>query len=75
MVFGRTRRDKGKKQVVLAAKDYVAANVPRVQNGIEVDVELLRRLGLMMTRKSSRKKNIKYAKIQELWSSFDVRPS
>ena len=53
MVFGWTRRDKGKKQVLLVAKDYVAANVPR---------------------KSSRKKKIKYAKIQEqeLWSSFDV---
>ena len=74
-MFGWTNRDKGKKQVVLVAKDYVAANVPRVQNGIELDVELLRRLGLMMTRKSSRKKNIKYTKIQELWSSFDVRPS
>ena len=46
-----------------------------VQNGIEVDVELLRRQGLMMTRKSSRKKNIKCTKIQELWSSFDVQPS
>ena len=27
------------------------------------------------TRKSSRKKKIKYTEIQELWSSFDVRPS
>ena len=32
MVFGWTRRDKGKKQVVLVAKDYVAANVPRGSN-------------------------------------------
>ena len=30
---------------------------------------------LMRTRKSSRKKKIKYAKIQELWFSFDVGPS
>ena len=30
---------------------------------------------MMRTWKSSRKKKIKYTKIQELWSSFDVRPS
>ena len=30
---------------------------------------------MMRTWKSSRKKNIKYMKIQELWSSFDVGPS
>ena len=30
---------------------------------------------MMKTRKSSRKKKIKYTKIQELWSSFDVGPS
>jgi len=46
-----------------------------VQNGLEVEVELLRSLGLMMTRKNSRKKKIKYTKIQELWFSFDVEPS
>ena len=31
--------------------------------------------GVMRTRKSSRKKKIKYTKIQELWSSFDVGSS
>ena len=47
MVFEKTRKDKGKKQVVLAVKeDDNAANGPtcrRVQNDLEVEVELLRR--------------------------------
>ena len=47
MVFEKTRKDKGKKQVVLAVKeDDNAANRPTcrmVQNDLEVEVELLRR--------------------------------
>ena len=47
MVFEKIRKDKGKKQVVLAVEeDDNAANRPtcrRVQNGLEVEVELLRR--------------------------------
>ena len=46
MVFGKTRKDKGKKQVVLVVEeDDTTANGPRckrVQNGLEVEVELLR---------------------------------
>ena len=47
MVFEKTRKDKGKKQVVLAVEedDNVANGTTcrRVQNGLEVEVELLRR--------------------------------
>ena len=47
MVFEKIRKDKGKKQVVLAVEeDDNAADRPmcrRVQNGLEVEVELLRR--------------------------------
>ena len=46
MVFGKTRKDKGKKQVVLVVEeDDTAANGPRckrVQNGLEAEMELLR---------------------------------
>ena len=47
MVFEKTRMDKGKKQAVLAVEeDDIAANgsrCRRVQNGLEAEVELLRR--------------------------------
>ena len=47
MVFEKTRKDKSKKQVVLVVEEYdIAANGPmcrRVQNGLEAEVELLRR--------------------------------
>ena len=47
MVFEKTRKDKGKKQDVLVVEeDDIAANGPRgrrVQNGLEAEVELLRR--------------------------------
>ena len=47
MVFGKTRKDKGKKQVVLVVEeDDIVANGPRgrrVQNDLEAEVELLRR--------------------------------
>ena len=42
MVFGWTRRDKGKKQVVLVAKDYVVANVPRGSKWLSGIVEKAR---------------------------------
>ena len=46
MVFGKTRKDKSKKQVVLVVEeDDTAANGPRrkrVQNGLEAEMELLR---------------------------------
>ena len=47
MVFEKTMKDNGKKQVVLIVEeDDIATNGPRyrrVQNGLEVEVELLRR--------------------------------
>ena len=47
MVFEKTMKDSGKKQVVLIVEeDDIATNGPRyrrVQNGLEAEVELLRR--------------------------------
>ena len=47
MVFEKTMKDKGKKQVVLIVEEHnIATNGPRyrrVQNGLEAEVELLRR--------------------------------
>ena len=47
MVFEKTRKHEGKKQVVLVVEeDDIVANGPRcrrVQNGLEAEVELLRR--------------------------------
>ena len=47
MVFEKTMKDKGKKQVVLIVEEHnIATNGPRsrrVQNGLEAEVDLLRR--------------------------------
>ena len=62
MVFEKTRKDKGKKQVVLVVEeDDIVANRPRcrkVQNGLEAEVELLRRQLQALTEQLRKDKKI-----------------
>ena len=71
MVFEKTRKDKGKKQAVLVVKeDDIAANGPRcrrVQNGLEAEVELLRRQLQALTKQPRRDR-----KIQQQYYQHDI---
>ena len=71
MVFEKTMKDKGKKQVVLVVEeDDIAANGPRcrrVQNGLEAEVELLRRQLQALTKQPKRDR-----KIQQQYYQHDI---
>ena len=71
MVFEKTMKDKGKKQVVLVVEeDDIAANGPRcrrVQNGLEAEVELLRRQLQALTKQPRRDR-----KIQQQYYQHDI---
>ena len=71
MVFEKTRMDKGKKQAVLAVEeDDIAANgsrCRRVQNGLEAEVELLRRQLQALTKQPRRDR-----KIQQQYYQHDI---
>ena len=64
-------KDKGKKQVVLVVEeDDIAANGPRcrrVQNGLEAEVELLRRQLQALTKQPRRDR-----KIQQQYYQHDI---
>lgn len=70
-MFEKTRKGKGKKQVVLIVEeDDIAANGPRcrrVQNGLEAKVELLRRQLQALTEKLRRDR-----KIQQQYYQHDI---
>ena len=74
MVFEKTRKDKGKKQAILAVEeDDIAANGPRcrrVQNGLEAEVELLRRQLEALTEQLRRDR-----KIQQQYYQHDTARS
>ena len=74
MVFEKTRKDKGKKQAILAVEeDDIAATGPRcrrVQNGLEAKVELLRRQLQALTEQLRRDR-----KIQQQYYQHDTARS
>ena len=74
MVFEKTRKHKGKKQVVLVVEeDDIVANGPRwrrVQNGLEAEVELLRRQLQALTEQLRKDK-----KIQQQYYQHDTAGS
>ena len=71
MVFEKTMKDKGKKQVVLVVEeDDIAANGPRCrrfQIGLEAEVELLRRQLQALTKQPRRDR-----KIQQQYYQHDI---